>query len=137
MRRSSFIELSDSAVRANKTFVVPSDVYYEILFAHAVLSTSGSAGTRVIQLGIEDESNNSTIDVHSGVSDVFGQTNRHHTFMQGMFRETSYTNGTAQTSIPKDFFVPPGYTIRIKEGSEVDLSGDTIDVTLVVEKYPN
>lgn len=138
MGRQSLEVLSDTGVGANKSFTVPSDVYYEVLYAHATLVTTATAGTRVMIMAIENASSTVIIDLHAGATVAANQsTPQHHVFLQGIYRETSFANNSLQVPIPKDCFVFPGYSLIFKDENERDLAADTLSVYAVVRKHPN
>ena len=56
-------------------------------------------------------------------------------FMQGIFRETAFTNDAALVAIPDGLWLKPGYTLQVLDKAAIDVAADDMTVAVQYEKY--
>ena len=119
---------------SDKTFTVPSDTIYEVLYASAELITTGTVGNRQLTIDIGD----GTEVIHKlDVGAVHAaSTTVDYLFAPGYVRETTVVSGTLHCPIPPKLFLLPGYTIRVYDSAAVDAAADDMDVSIMVRKLP-
>lgn len=108
----------------NKRMIVP-------IMAQVVLTTDATVANRRVLMQILDTSSNVVVDVHAGAVVAASQSNQHHEFMQGVYRETSFVGSALQVPMPRNMVIPDGYTLRFK--IENGQAGDSYNTNLVYE----
>lgn len=121
---------------SDKSWVVPTGKVWYINWAHVILTTTATAGNRVMTLEVLDDSSNDVLDIHPGAVQAASNV-YHYTFMQGVYREAtvnttaivSPVTGTLQIPIPKDLMLKPGWTIRIYDAAAIAAAADDMTVS--------
>jgi hypothetical protein len=119
---------------SDKSWTVPGNEQWKLNFAHATLTTTATVGNRLLALRVNDANGNLVFDVTSGALQTASLT-RHHQFMQGIFHETAFANGEIQVPIPADFYLLPGYTLRIFDESAIDAAADDMIISVQYMKF--
>lgn len=131
-----YVEKSSTSVagNANHDIVAPSDKILVIHYGHITLTTDATAANRYLDIGVLNETPTEIFDTHSGAAVTASTSNQHHVCMQGIYRETSFTNGSIQVPIPVDFIIKPNYTFRISITNGV--AGDSYDSHWIISELP-
>jgi hypothetical protein len=118
---------SDTGVAGNVvTTLTSSDTQCKkLLHGHVKLTTDATVANRRVVVGLYDDSDAFVFDTHAGTVVAASASDQHHELMQGIFRETSFVGNALQVPIPEDFYVPPGYSIKIS--IENGVAGDSYD----------
>jgi hypothetical protein len=126
--KNEFKRFSDAATAGNAVYTMANDTGrpIKLLYAQAVLTTNGSAADRRVELGIYDADGNTVVDTHAGVVVTASTSDQHLEFMQGVYRETSFIDGTLQVPFGQDWIIPPGWSYRVSVAAGV--AGDTYSV---------
>jgi len=117
-----------TAGNANSDFVVPSNEARRLLYAQLILTTDATVANRRAIMQIIDSNSNIIIDIHSGAVVAASQTNQHHSFMQGVYRETAFQGSSLQVPMPIDCYLSAGWTCRFN--IENGVAGDSFQVNL-------
>lgn len=126
---TSDTNLNDS----NKTFTVPNNYVYEVLYCGVELTTSATVGNRQMVILITDDQDNQIIEFPAGAVQA-ASTTRYYNFCQGGSRETSFTNSTLNVPICDELVVPEDYKIVIKDDAAIDAAADDMVVKLVTRR---
>lgn len=118
------------AGNVNKDFLVPEGSRFHILYGMAKLTTDVTAANRWMRLGIIDPSEKTIICLCAGASVPASQSDQWFSYLQGVYRETSFLNGVLQVPIASNLVVPAGYKIRVFVGNGV--VGDSFDCDLMI-----
>lgn len=124
-------KFDDTVNENSKTWTVPTNEQWKITVAHAIYTSTATAGNRLIKIILTDPDGNS-FDIHSGAVQAASNT-YHYLFLQGIFRETSFVNGELQVPMPADLYLPPGWSITFKDDNDVD-ANDDMEVIFLYEK---
>lgn len=122
-------DLNDSS----KTFTVPAGETWELLFAHVKFTSTATVGNRLVICEIKDAGGNVITDIVAGAVQAASNT-YHYNFAQGVYRETSFTNGEMHTPIPQNIFMLPGWTMTFDDQNAVDAAADDMTVSYEVIK---
>lgn len=121
----------DTGVAGNvtTTLTVTSTQIKTLLYGQVILTTDATVANRRVIISILNDSGNVVLDLHSGAVVTASLSNRHHEFLQGIFRETTFVGDALQVPIPADCFLAPGYSVQI--AIENGVAGDSYDYSLV------
>lgn len=114
------------------TYTVPAGRGKQLLFGHIKLTTNATVANRRVIISLLDASDNVINDVHSGAVVAASQTDVHHEFMQGVYRETAFIANTLQVPIPMDWIGPAGYKFRVS--IENGVAGDSFRGNLMFKE---
>ena len=103
----------------------------KLCWAHVEYTSSATAGNRQILLQLINEAGAVVFDSHAGATQAASLT-YHYSFLQGIYRETSVVALSIQVPFPKDFVIPPGYTLKVFDQTNVD-SADTFILSYQTE----
>lgn len=118
------------AGNVNKDFLVPGGSQFRVLYGMSKLTTDATVANRWMRLGIIDPNERNIICLCAGASVPASMSDQRYSYLQGVYRETSFLNGVLQVPIASDLVVPAGYTIRFfLENGE---AGDSFDCDLMV-----
>lgn len=118
-----------TAGNVNADFVVPDQQVRKLLYAQLILTTDATVANRRVICSILDASSNVLIDTHAGAVVAASQTNQHHEFMQGVYRETAFQGNALQVPISQDSWLQNGWTLRFN--IEAGVAGDSFTVNFV------
>lgn len=119
---------------SSKSWMVPDREQWKINFGHIILASTATAGNRLIQMEVQDDSSNIILDVNAGAVQPASQT-YHYVFMQGIYRETAFTLNEMQVPVPTDLFLKPGWTITIHDANAIAAAADDLTVALQYEIF--
>ena len=127
-------QLYDAATAGNATleFSPTTGKTMRVLCGQVNLTTNATVANRRVILAVIDPATNTVIDIHSGAVVAASQTNQHHEFMQGVYRETSFVGGALQVPIPIGMYVPTGFILRVSVTAGV--AGDSFSANFLVEE---
>lgn len=129
-----YLTSSGTAGNAVSSFTVPSGKVYRVHWAHVTITHDATTPARRGILSQKDADGTTMIDNHGGASDGTASAERHHTFMTGIYRETSFIDGELQIPIPEFSYIPPGGTLEISFAGGT--ATDSFDVYACVEELP-
>lgn len=129
-----FKKLTDAATAGNvdMDFVVPAQKQYRICYGQAILTTDATVANRRVVLAILDGDGATVFDTHAGAVVAASQTDAHHEFLQGIYRETSFVGGALQVPIGHDVILLPGWTLRVS--IDAGVAGDSFTGSFVVDE---
>jgi len=133
-RKIQLLEAGATAGNVDTTFTVPSQKTWKFLYGQAVLTTDVTAANRIGIIQLVDDASAVVMDSHAGAAVTASLTNQHLEFMQGIYRETSITNGALQVPIPAGAILSSGWGLNftVTDGQ----AGDSYTIKLVVEVDP-
>lgn len=128
-------QFDDTPNVSSKSFLVPGNEMWKINFAHLAFDPTGSAeaGARRIDLDITDAAGN-TINIQAGATQTNSAAN-HYLYLQGIYRETSFTLNEIQVPMPTDFYLNPGWVMKFHDVNEVDPTVDDLTVFFQYKKF--
>lgn len=124
---------TDTGVGNDKTFLVPNNETWKINWVHVTYTSTATVGNRLLKIYLRDTASTAVIDIHAGLLQAASLV-VHYLCGQGVYRETTTTNGEVHMPIPQDLYVPPGYTVQVVDENDVD-SADTLSVTVQYKKF--
>ena len=127
-------KISATAVagNANTDSVVTGNHVHRVLYGQVSLTTDATVANRRVRLQAIDDGANVVFNSDAGVVVPASQSNQAHDFMQGVTRETSFTDNAVQVPIPEDFVLLPGWTLRVTIVNGV--VGDSYEVNFVADE---
>jgi len=130
------IKSSGTGVAGNVTTSITADSRQRcVLYGQVVLTTDATVANRRVVFRITDKEGDTVFDSHSGAVVAASQSNQHHEFMPGIFRETSFIGDALQVPIPMRCLLPVGYTLQIIV--ENGVAGDSYDYSILAEYVPS
>ena len=125
----------DAAVdSSNKVFTVPGNEMWKICNAHVVLATTATVGNRQMAFEVKDAAGQVITNLRAGAVQA-ASTTYHYTYMQGIYRETTFTANEIQCPIQADLYVPPGGTIRFLDETAVAAAADDMTVSMQIMRF--
>lgn len=118
------------AGNAQVDFTPKENQAYRVLFGHGIVACDGTAANRRFKYTLYDENAKKVGDGHAGAVAVADDT-REYSLKQGIFRETSFIDDDVEVPLPKDFVVPPGFTLRFEVTN--GQAGDVWEISLAVD----
>jgi len=126
----SDVTLNDS----DKTFTVPADEIWEILWIFVAFSTSSIADIRWLKINIFDDS---SVQIDSIIPGIDHSENLEifYTFAENMPQSTAiFANDHIYHPLPK-IVLPTGYQIQVVDDSGVDPTHDDMKVHIMLNRY--
>lgn len=103
----------------------------EILHVHVVLVSTATVGNRQLIMSIQDDTDTLVTDFHAGATQAASLT-RHYGFAQGVYRETSFVDGSIQIPFPTEGTVLlPGWDLRVYDSGAIDAAADDMTVDVI------
>ena len=128
------LQVEESANDSDKTITIPSTEIWEILWIYVYFVTTGTVGSRYIQLSFLDDSDDIIFFAFSPNAQV-ASTGEYYTFYS-LGQEHIETSASRHfIPIPPTSYLPPGYKIRIRDGSAVDAAADDLNIQMMVNRY--
>ena len=127
--------LSEDVAGSAQSFTVPANTTYVIRYGSVKYTSSAVVGDRQLRLEILDPFGVSRGFISAGAVQP-ASTTRWYLFMQGIYRETSFTDGMIQVPIPMDYAIPQLVTYKFWDSAEIDTTGDKMQTTHGVFEYP-
>lgn len=128
-------KFDSTANDSDKSWVVPDNEVWKLLYLHVLLVTTATVGNRQLTMEILDASSNIILDLTAGAVQAASLT-RHYGFIQGIYRETTFVADELQVPMPKDCYLGPGWTLRIYDETAVDAAADDMTVAFAFERIP-
>lgn len=124
--------IAATAGNVSHTYVVPPGHRQQLTSGHIKLTTNATVANRRVILKLTDASDNLINDIHAGVVVAASQTDVHHEFMQGVYRETAFIANTLQVPIPIEWIAKEGYkfVVSVEDG----VAGDSFSGALLFEE---
>lgn len=119
---------------SSKTFTVPAEKIWDIEWIYIELTTTATAGDRLISIQICDSDLDVLLELVSGTTQS-ASTTRSYICIEGNYRETSFVNDTIEIPLPIHSFLPPGYIIKIWDKNNIDSTADDMIVHMVVNEW--
>jgi hypothetical protein len=133
---TEFYKMQSSSVAGNLTTAFLNDTTSPLIvnYGEAILTTANSSAfQRRVIAAVKDESDNNFVDIHAGVTQASNRGPYHHSFHQGVYRETAVVGSSIQVAMPQQFLVPQGWSfeVRIENG----IASDSYDTSFILSKY--
>ena len=122
----------DTANDSNKSWTVPDGEQWRLLRAHVIYVSSSDAGDRQMVIQVDDDSGNLLGHLVAG-SVQAASLSRHYTFLQGIYRETTFVNAELQVPIPQDLYLQSGYVLTFKDDAAIAAAADDMTVAFSIE----
>jgi hypothetical protein len=97
----------------------------KINWIHVVYTSTATAGNRQLVIQMLDSSGNVLFDVHAGAVQAASNT-YHYSCQQGVYRETSFVDGSLQVPIPADWVFEGNVTLKVYDDTDTDGSDDFV-----------
>lgn len=124
----------DSAANdSDKAITVPDGEVWQFDWIQAELTSTATVGNRQIVLGVYDQGNVLQAAWHAGATQAASLTRRY-TMQPGIYRETTFVDGTIQIAIPKKLVLPPGWYLRIYDRAAIAAAADDMTVSYQATK---
>lgn len=105
---------------------------FQVIFAHIIYTADATVGNRTVVMELVNAAGEVVGDWHTTPYVTASQT-RHIEYMPGTFREATFdAEGTVQTPFANGLTVPVGYSLVIRDDSNVSAS-DTMIIGLQVK----
>lgn len=121
---------------SDKTWTVPDDTTWELRWAHAVLVSTATVGSRRLRLVVTDGNDVEQLDIHAGATQAASLT-RHYLMGQGVYRETSFVDTEIHVPIAHDLILHPGWKLRFYDDAAIDAAADDLTVSFQVIERDN
>lgn len=128
------IHRSGTGVAGNSTVTinVPAGATWKFLYGAMKVTTDSTVANRWARIRIRDLSAQDVMCLCSGKSIPASQLEQWLSFMQGVYRETTFINGVLQVPIPADLVIPGGFSMLLFV--ENGVAGDSFEYDFVFQK---
>lgn len=116
---------------ATNTYSVVNRDRKKINWLHIIYTSTATAGNRQIVIQMLDASGNVLFDIHAGAVQAASNV-YHYSCQQGVYRETSFVDGSLQVPIPADWIFEGNMTLKVYDDTDTDAS-DTFVLTYQTE----
>lgn len=127
------VQADEALNDSNKTITVPADTMWHILSISVELTTTSTAGTRVLQIRFQDASNDILLFLQPEI-DHTASLQRIYEFAPGYQRETSFTDIFVYHPLPSNLWLPAGFVVNIEEKNAVAAAADDMIVQMLVDE---
>lgn len=115
---------------SDKTFTVPTNRAWKILYGRVSLVSTATVGNRQLAIIVADESGQIMWEGRAGAVQAASLTYSY-LLQQGESREGTVDVLSLIMGIPKDLIMLPAWTIRVYDSAAVDAAADDMTVSLV------
>jgi hypothetical protein len=118
----------------DKTFTVPADTEWQVLWVWVEFAANGNAGTRQLQIDFRDGADDVIGQQRPNATQATGET-RYYMFGPSLANLTAfYDTDHLQTPLPPTIFLPAGYDIRIFDNNNVSATDDMVIQVMVASR---
>jgi hypothetical protein len=111
---TALITIPATAGDVNFSYINDTGRMMKLAYTHLLVTTDATVANRYPEVWILDADGALVMDSHAGAPVVASLSNRHIEFMQGIYRETAFINGTLQVPIAIDLLLIPGWELRFR-----------------------
>jgi len=127
------LQIDESANDIDKTFTVPSNRQWKILYCYVQLATTATSGNRQLRLLVLPTGTGDVLLINFGATQAASLT-RHYNLMPGVTRETAFTNSSdIFIPLPPELVLETGGKFRVLETGSVD-TNDDMTIRLYVDE---
>lgn len=108
----------------------PANKVIEILSVHIVLTSTATVGNRQILARVQDDTDTLVGDFHAGAVQAASNT-YHYVYGPGVYRETSFVDGSIQCPFPRETILLPGWDLRVYDSAAIAAAADDMTVDVV------
>jgi len=124
----------EGADDSDKSFTVPANYYYQVLWIWVELTTTATVGNRQMTIELQDDSADVIAQWRAGAVQAASLT-RYYCFAPAnadlmAFRDTSFL----MTPIPPTLLLPASYVVRVYDSAAVAAAADDMVVQLMVAR---
>lgn len=119
---------------SDKTFIVPSNKIWEVLYAFVEFSSTATVGDRLLIMNILDSADDIIFTAPAGVVQPASQ-NYKYVFNPGTYHETAFHIDYLCIPIPRRTLLPAGFKINIKDSAAVDVAADDMIVHMMIDQW--
>jgi len=110
---------------ATNIFTFDIGLAFKLMYAHVTYTSDATVGNRNLRAAVQNAASQTILDMHTGVNQAASNTN-HYVFMQGLYRETSFTGSELRLPLPKELYFPAGAKLVIDDESAVSASDSMV-----------
>lgn len=127
-------QIIDVAVNdSDKTIAVPSGKQWKVLYGFLILTTTVTAGNRVVEVRVQDENAN-ILWLTSATNVQIASTTEFYSLQTGGDEPTEHTGGVHIINLPRELILTSEFALRVFDNAAVDPGADDLVVRLVVEE---
>lgn len=124
--------VQDQAVGSDKTFTVPAGEEWELVQLYAQVLTTATVGNRLTTVEVQDD-NSVLLSKIAANAVQAASLDVGYNFAPGLQDQPAIVGKDINTAHPASV-LGPGYKLRAYDQNAVDLSGDTVDVRVLVKR---
>lgn len=102
----------------DKSWTVPGNELWKVTRLCINYTSSAVVGNRVCRIVEQDGDGNARQSLPAGAVQAAGATVEY-CCAQGVFRETTVTNGSIHVPVPSDFYIPAGHVLRVHDREDI------------------
>jgi len=129
-RKAVHVRDSDANDSDKVVLTVSAQKVVELQMVHIVFTSTATAGNRQINITVRDKNDTLVADFHAGAVQAASLT-RHYIAAQGVYRETSFVDGSIHMPIPQNLMLLPGWDLRVYDSAAVDAAADDMTVDII------
>ena len=129
------LEADTGANDSDKEFTVDADYHWILQSVYVKLTTTATAGNRLIVIEIQDASNNVVAIFYAGIVQAASLT-RYYQFAPYMPNLTAFVQTDQLVNPISEMMLDEAYGIRVYDITAVDAAADDMEVQLLVKRRP-
>jgi hypothetical protein len=118
----------ERAAEADNSYTLAITTPGRLLWGHVEYTSNATAGNRQIRIAMLNAADNVLADSHAGAAQGASLV-RHYMFLQGIYRETAFTDAEIDVPIPIGWYFLVGYSLRINDSAAI-AAGDSMVISL-------
>lgn len=120
-------------IGAVKSFTVPSNEVWKVNYALIKFSCTSVIGNRRFLIEIEDNNGNLILEIRARATQAENE-NRIYRSASGISSEATFSGDKMYLSVPGDFYLDSGYTVKISDENLIDSINDQMTVSFQVSR---
>lgn len=125
------LQADEGANDSDKTFTVPASTEWLVKWIYVELITTGTAGTRQMEIQIQDDSNDVIARLVCGDTQIESLT-RYYLFAPNVAELTAERDADKFSTLMPEWLLPAGYIIRVFDNDARDAAADDMVVQCMV-----
>jgi len=126
------LQVDEAANDSDKIITVPSSTQWGIYWIHVEFVSTATVGNRQIELRLNDDSTDTIYLMSAGAVQTASLT-RTYLFTPGVARETTFIDGQVAVPIPPGLWLPPSFTVRVRDSAAIDAAADDMQIQMLVD----
>ena len=118
---------------SDKTFTVPANTHWHVLWIRVVLTTTATGGTRQLEVAARDASDVVLLTIRAGATQI-ESLGRGYNFYPGAPLDSAFIVDNINVPLPNDLWLPAGFDLRVRDNAAIAAAADDMTVQMMVDQ---